>query len=124
RVVNVPPRGVGKASIDRVIDFATKRGISAAAAFDDGALEGVPSEAAATVRSFRRLLADIAAKVPTAGLVSAIRELIIAVKYHEEIARCYPDAITQQARIAAVEEVVNLAEHYARRAPKPSPEGF
>jgi DNA helicase-2/ATP-dependent DNA helicase PcrA len=124
RVVNVPPRGVGKASIDKVIEYATSKGISAAAAFDRGTPEGVPAETAATVRSFRRVLADCAAKVPSAGLVHAIRELIIAVKYHEEIARCYPDAITQQARIAAVEEVVNIAENYARRVPKPSIEGF
>ncbi|MBI3857939.1 MAG: UvrD-helicase domain-containing protein [Planctomycetes bacterium] len=124
RVVNVPPRGVGKSSVDKVLQFATSKGISAAAALDRGALEGVPAETAETVRTFRRLLADCAAKISAAGLVPAMRELIIAVKYHEEIARCYPDAITQQARIAAVEEVVNLAENYARRTPKPSLEGF
>src|SRR5205823_9746113 len=81
-------------------------------------------DAVATVRSFRRMLADCAAKAPSAGLVTAIRELIVDVKYHEEIARCYPDAITQQARIAAVEEIVNIAENYARRTPKPTLEGF
>ena len=124
RVVNVPPRGVGKSSIDKVIDFATSQGISAAAAFDRGAVDGVSADTVGTVRSFRRILADCAAKVPIAGLVTSIRELIVDVKYHEEIARCYPDAITQQARIAAVEEVVNVAENYARRAAKPSLEGF
>jgi superfamily I DNA/RNA helicase len=124
RVVNVPPRGVGKTSLDRAVEYATREGISAAAAFDRPALDGVPADAVATVRSFRRVLADCAAKVPSSGLVTAIRELIVAVKYHEEIARCYPDAITQQARLAAVEEVVNIAENYARRSPKPSLEGF
>jgi superfamily I DNA/RNA helicase len=124
RVVNVPPRGVGKSSIDKVIDYATGKGISAAAAFDQGTLENVSPETVETVRSFRRVLADTAAKVPIAGLVTSIREMIVAVKYHEEIVRCYPDAITQQARIAAVEEVVNIAENYARRAQKPSIEGF
>jgi superfamily I DNA/RNA helicase len=124
RVVNVPPRGVGKSSLEKVVEYATAKGVSAAAAFDRGALEGVPPEIVATVRSFRKVLADTAAKVPTIGLVPAMREMIVAVKYHEEIARCYPDAITQQARIAAVEEVVNIAENYARRAPQPSLEGF
>ncbi len=124
RVVNVPPRGVGKASMDKVVDLATRDGISAAAVFDRGAPEGVSAETFDAVRSFRRVLADFAAKVPSAGLVPALRELIVAVKYHDEIARCYPDAITQQARIAAVGEVVNLAENYARRSPRPSLEGF
>jgi DNA helicase II / ATP-dependent DNA helicase PcrA len=124
RVVNVPPRGVGKSSIDKVVDYATSKGISAAAAFDQGTLENVSPETVATVRSFRRILSDTAAKVPIAGLVTSVREMIVAVKYHEEIARCYPDAITQQARIAAVEEIVNIAENYARRSPKPTIEGF
>jgi len=124
RVVNVPPRGVGKSSIEKVVEYATSQGISAAAAFDQVNLEGVSADAVTTVRSFRRVLADCAAKIPSAGLVPAIRELILSVKYHEEIARCYPDAITQQARFAAVEEVVNIAENYARRATKPSLEGF
>jgi len=124
RVVNVPPRGVGKASMDKVVDLATRDGISAAAVFDRGAPEGVSAETFNAVRSFRCVLADFAAKVPTAGLVTALRELIVAVKYHEEIARCYPDGITQQARTAAVGEVVNVAENYARRASRPSLEGF
>ncbi|HLY11305.1 MAG TPA: UvrD-helicase domain-containing protein, partial [Planctomycetota bacterium] len=124
RVVNVPPRGVGKASMDKVVDQATRDGVSAAAVFDRGAPEGVSAETFQSVRSFRRVLADFAAKVPTAGLVPALRELIVSVKYHEEIARCYPDAITQQARTAAVGEVVNVAEAYARRSPTPSLEGF
>ena|SRR5436190_17579101 len=124
RVVNVPPRGVGKTSIEKVVEHATSQGISAAAVFDQGAPPGVPADTVEIVRSFRRVLGDCAAKIPSAGLVPAIRELILSVKYHEEIARCYPDAITQQARIAAVEEVVNIAENYTRRTPKPSLEGF
>ncbi|MBV8878423.1 MAG: UvrD-helicase domain-containing protein [Planctomycetaceae bacterium] len=124
RVVNVPPRGVGKASIDKVVDLATRDGISAAAVFDRGNPEGVSAETFNSVRHFRGVLADFAAKVPVAGLVTALRELIVSVKYHEEITRCYPDAITQQARSAAVGEVVNVAENYCRRASKPSLEGF
>ena len=74
RVVNVPPRGVGKASMDKVIDAATRDGISAAAVFDRGAPEGVSAETFNAVKSFRRVLADFAAKVPTVGLVTALRE--------------------------------------------------
>ncbi|HUR39300.1 MAG TPA: UvrD-helicase domain-containing protein [Planctomycetota bacterium] len=124
RVVNVPPRGVGKASMDKVVDLATRDGVSAAAVFDRGNPEGVSAETYDSVRKFRQVLADFAAKVPSVGLVTALRELIVAVKYHEEIARCYPDGIDQKARSAAVGEVVNVAENYARRASQPSLEGF
>jgi len=119
RMVNVPPRGVGKGTLDRVVEFATREGISAGAAFERA--EGVSPQAVEAVRGFRRALAEVSRK---AGLVSAIRELLVAVTYAAELERCYPDAITRQARVAAVEEVLNLAENYARRTPRATLEGF
>jgi DNA helicase-2/ATP-dependent DNA helicase PcrA len=106
------------------LDLATRDGFGAAGYFDRGNPEGVSAETYNSVRNFRQVLADFAAKVPSVGLVTALRELIVAVKYHEEIARCYPDGIDQKARSAAVGEVVNVAENYARRASKPTLEGF
>jgi DNA helicase-2/ATP-dependent DNA helicase PcrA len=105
RVVNVPPRGVGKAAIERIVDAATKEGISAAAVFDR---EGVAAP-------FRKSLAAAASRVGAVGLVTAVRELILAVNYAAEVEKCYPDAVARQARWAAVEEIFNLAENHVRR---------
>jgi DNA helicase II / ATP-dependent DNA helicase PcrA len=45
RVINTPPRGVGKASIDKVLDFATRHGIPASEGFDRaGEIEGLSPE--------------------------------------------------------------------------------
>ncbi len=121
RVVNVPPRGVGKGTVEKVLERATREGISANAAFER---PGVPPEPAESVRRFRRTLADFAAKVPAAGLPAAIRELLAGLNYAAEIERLYPDAVQRLARGAAVEEVLNLAENYTRRTKKPSLLGF
>jgi superfamily I DNA/RNA helicase len=119
RMVNVPPRGVGKGTLDRVVEYATREGISAGAAFER--VPGLPPQAVEAVKAFRRALAGVAA---AEGPVEAIRGLLAAVNYEAELERCYPDAVTRQARVAAVEEVLNLAENYARRAAKPTVEGF
>ncbi|MBI2898750.1 MAG: UvrD-helicase domain-containing protein [Planctomycetes bacterium] len=116
RVVNVPPRGVGKTTVDRTLETAAKEGISAGAAFERAGVE--------PVRAFLRTLADFAARIPSVGLPQAIRQLLGALRYDQEIARCYPDAVSRQARTAAVEEILNLAENYARRAQPPTPDGF
>jgi DNA helicase-2/ATP-dependent DNA helicase PcrA len=121
RVVNVPPRGVGKGTVDRVLELATREGISAGAAFERAA---IPPEAADSVRRFRKALAEFAGRAASAGLPAAIRDLLSGLDYAAEIERIYPDAIQRQARAAAVGEVLNLAENYARRTSRPTLLGF
>jgi hypothetical protein len=41
RIINTPPRGVGKASIDKVLDFATRHGIPAGSFAGRGRSRGV-----------------------------------------------------------------------------------
>jgi DNA helicase-2/ATP-dependent DNA helicase PcrA len=123
RVVNVPPRGVGKGSIDKALEAATRDGVSAAVAFDRG-VPGVPPETLETVRRFRSTLAAFASRIPRDGLAASIRSLVGEVGYAAELERCYPDALVRQARAAAVEEVLNIAENYARRTGTPTLEGF
>ncbi len=53
RIINTPPRGVGKASLDRVLAFATDHGISASEAFERaGEIEGLSAQ---SVDGYRKL---------------------------------------------------------------------
>jgi ATP-dependent DNA helicase UvrD/PcrA len=125
RIVNVPPRGVGDATVDRLLAFAAREGISAAAAFERaGSVPGCPPAAIEAVRALRRTLAALSEKAAGTGLPEAVRELVRAIDYRAEIDRAYPEAAAREARWAAVEEVVNFAENYARRAGEPTLTGF
>jgi DNA helicase-2/ATP-dependent DNA helicase PcrA len=121
RVANVPPRGVGKASLDRVLAFATDRGISAGAAFERAAeIEGLSPQAVEGYRALR--LALDSAGLPAAGrdLVARIGGLLESVGYRAEVTRLYPDPMTREARWAGVLEVLNFAENHVRRAAEPT----
>jgi len=121
RVINVPPRGVGNTTVERVLEIATKQGVSAGAVFDGQAsLDGVSAEAIAVVRRFRATLAGVRARVSAVGLVQAVRGMLLAVNYPAEVERLYADPVARQTRWAAVEEVLNLAENYVRRTAGPS----
>jgi DNA helicase-2/ATP-dependent DNA helicase PcrA len=124
RVINVPARGIGKTTLERLLDRATTDGVSAGVVADRDAVEGVPPEAMEKIRGFRRTMAEVGPRACAVGLTQSIREMLLAVRYADEIDRCYPDAVTRQARWAAVEEVLNLAENHARRHPSPSLEAF
>ncbi len=125
RIVNTPPRGVGKTTVDRILKFATQHGISAGQAFERGEeVAGVPVGALDAVRQLRATLRGLGDPDPGRQLVPRLRALLEAVDYRAEVVRCYPDARTRDDRWVAVEEVVNMAENYLRRESQPTMAGF
>jgi len=118
RVVNTPPRGVGKTSVDRLLARAAELGVSVPRAIDGADLP------AAAAEGLVRLRARLARLDPERGLVRLVTELLDAVDYRAEVDRCYPDPKTRELRWAGVTEVANLAENYARRQRKPTLAGF
>jgi DNA helicase-2/ATP-dependent DNA helicase PcrA len=104
-----------------VVECATREGVSAPSAVGRAAIS---PDASAAIEAFRGVLGDFAKRIPDAGLPEAVKGMLAAVNYKAEVDRCYPDAIARQTRWAAVEEVLNIAENYQRRAAKPTLGGF
>ncbi len=125
RVINTPPRGVGKASIDKVIDFATRHGISASAAFERATeIEGVSPLAVEGYRILREAIDRSALAEAGHDLVSRLGRFIEAIGYREEVRRLYAEPMTREARWAGVEEILNFAENHVRRSEEPSLHDF
>ncbi|MFI5403867.1 MAG: ATP-dependent helicase, partial [Planctomycetota bacterium] len=122
RIVNRPPRGIGKTTVDRVLERAAAQRTSFAEAFD-GAAEA-PAAAREGWEGLRGTLARLGGKDPGKALPGRIRELLDAVDYRAEVDRCYDDPRERDARWAAVEEVLALAESYVRRTSAPGLAGF
>ena len=124
RIVNVPPRGVGKTTLDRVLAFATDHGIAAGPAFDRAdEIDGV-GDAGAAVQRLRQRLGELGKGIDGAGFVDGVRRLVEDVAYKSEIDRLYSDPRTRQLRWAGVLELFNQAENYAAKASKPTLAGF
>jgi len=127
RIVNTPPRGIGKTTVERIDAFAASQGISAAEAFrrvDE--IEGVPKTAARAAVDLARFLDSLAplAENPGEGLVALVQKLVRGVDYKAEVERCYADTATREARWSAVVEVMNFAENHARRVREATLAGF
>jgi DNA helicase-2/ATP-dependent DNA helicase PcrA len=118
RIINCPPRGIGKVTIERVLAYATELGVSVCEAFGRvNEIEGVNPDTSAAVQ---RLLERLTALEPgfKEDLVGSTRRLIEEVAYRGEVDRIYPDEKTRNDRWAAVEEVLNFAENFKRRHPR------
>jgi DNA helicase-2/ATP-dependent DNA helicase PcrA len=126
RVVNVPPRGVGDATVDRVLEHATTHGMSAGKAFDEAqTIEKVPPSAVAAVRTLREKLRALGEAAKGMKVEDVVRRLIKDVSYADEIQKNCPEPRDADLRWNAVMEVVNFAEnHQRRRGAEASVAGF
>jgi DNA helicase-2/ATP-dependent DNA helicase PcrA len=121
RIVNCPPRGIGKTTLDRVIEGATERGISAVEGFERAdELGDVPAAAQAAYRDMRATLDTLARKMPSKDLVRWIERLLEAVGYRSEVDRVYGDPLEREERWGAVQEVLDLAHAHAQRNKNPT----
>jgi DNA helicase-2/ATP-dependent DNA helicase PcrA len=116
RVVNCPPRGVGKSTLGKALELATAEGISIVEAFERaGESEGWNEAAVESVHLLREKLARFGAKDPGRTLVHWMRELLESIDYRSEVDRSYPDAKTREDRWNAVTQVLDMAENHVRR---------
>jgi len=120
RIINTPPRGIGKKSVETLLNHAIKNKVPL---WDliTGA-EPRPKLTANTVRG----LEDLAAKVEQVqyqtqneSLVDVARNMITTVRYRSELDRIYSDPEDREARWAVVEQIVNALAQYEQSASKP-----
>lgn len=121
RILNCPPRGIGKTSVERALAFATEKRISVGAAFDRAdEMEKLGPKAAKSAQGLRQSLATWLERAEPERLPEAIEELIELVGYEEELERAYKDEATRAKRAAALADLVEMARRHVDRRKRPS----
>ena len=116
RVINVPPRGIGAGSIEKMLAVSARNQTSLAEVIRRGeSFPELPAGAAGAARRFLRTLEDLQPLQEGTDLVRLVRELVKAVDYDAEIRKRYADEVTRTKRREAVAEIMNMAEAHARR---------
>jgi DNA helicase-2/ATP-dependent DNA helicase PcrA len=122
RILNVPPRGIGRTTLDRFRSFAEGRGFTVPDALthpDLLAAVGLP--AFKKLQELGRLHASLAA-LRSLSPPAFFAELIAKIRYREYLVEENPAEAPE--RIENVDELIAGAEAYLRRAEDPSVEGF
>lgn len=122
RIINVPKRGIGATTLNRVSDYAEAYGIS----FYDALKQAgeIPSlgKAAAKIRPFVTLIQTMRSKLPYLGVSELLREVIEETGYVKELEA--EDTEEAQARIENIDEFISKAVSYEENEEQPSPGGF
>jgi DNA helicase-2/ATP-dependent DNA helicase PcrA len=124
RIINVPARGISQATVKRLLEVAIQRGKPIWEMLAHAGDFGLPAAAVEAVERFRAMIERFRGQAKKQSPAEVTKTLIREVAYKDEITRQYPDASEQEARWAAVEEMVNAVASYAQRAAQPTLAGF
>ncbi|MBI4238680.1 MAG: UvrD-helicase domain-containing protein [Deltaproteobacteria bacterium] len=104
RVINTPPRGIGKTTLDRLTDEAARTARSLYDVMGDGeVLRILNAGTRERVMTFRRLIDELRAEVPTCSLAELWEQLIQRSGYIEWLHEGDDDATAE--RVAHLEEL-------------------
>ncbi len=114
RVVNVPPRGIGRQSLDRLAAWADDHSASRLeAAARATTIPGMPKRAVAALTAFARLHGDLAATAGREPSVAALLEAVLdRTGYRAMLADEQEDDEDGQDRLANVEELLTAARQF------------
>lgn len=120
RIINTPPRGIGKKSIETLLNHSIKKKI---ALWDLVTGESPrPKLTSTTVRGLDDLAAiveDVRYQTQEQSLVDMARNLIQSIKYRTELDRIYTEPEERETRWNVVEQIVNSLGEYEQAAEKP-----
>jgi DNA helicase-2/ATP-dependent DNA helicase PcrA len=116
RIVNVPARGIGDATMERLLEHAQASGLGIQEALDAAAgVEGLASGAVARVHGFSALLARMRERLGKEPLGQVARSLLSEIGFAEDSRAGAKDASVAQARMRSVEGVLTSLEGYQAR---------
>jgi superfamily I DNA/RNA helicase len=114
RIINVPARGIGKGSIDRVIQWASelRLGLLPAMIARHTELPPKASEAAIVFSSLLRSVSELAA---SKGVGAALEHLVQETQYKAHLGMVVDDPLELESRITVVNELIESAQAHNRR---------
>jgi DNA helicase-2/ATP-dependent DNA helicase PcrA len=120
RIINVPSRGIGDATMERLLAHARSHGLGVQQALDvAGAVEGLAPGAAARVEGFSGLVGRMRERLEREPMGQVARSLLQEIGFAEETRAGARDAGVAQARLRGVEGVLASLESYqSRQGPK------
>ena len=115
RVLNVPKRGIGATSVERLASFARRTGIDFAAALDAAEQAGLSGKALKSVRAFADLVGSFPAlaSAPPAEIVAEVLRRSGYLDALDAEARAPgPSGIEAEGRIENLAELEGVASHF------------
>ncbi len=123
RIINVPPRGIGKVTVQKMMDFANKNKIT----LWEGVkkienVKGLSPRAQWLVKNFRNLMFKYMELAKSLGVGELIKKLIKEIGYIKQLEK--EDTFTSEMRIENLKELMDAAYQFEERSEDKSTQAF
>ena len=123
RIINTPRRGIGDATLSKIIEYANEKGISYLDSMKDLInTEGLGKKVSREVEKFVKLIEELIAYSKLHSVEEVIIEVLDKTGYIKELAEL--QTATAQMRIENVEELISVAKEYTKQSEDLTLESF
>lgn len=125
RVINTPPRGLSKKTIQLLLDRAVQRGVPIWEVMQStAAISDLSTSARRGIENLRSIASDVRQRMQSDNLAAGLETLIARTAYTDEIRRLYDKPEEVDSRIASLGEISNAIATYQAGRPSPDLTGF
>ena len=122
RIINVPKRGIGATTLNRVQDYAQEQGISFYDALKEADQIPTLGRGAAKIRPFVDFVQKFRSQLEYLSVTELLNKVIEETGYVEELKA--EDTEESRARIENIDELISKVVSYEQDAEEPSLDGF
>lgn len=113
RIVNVPKRGIGQTSIEKLQEFANYHEFSLLEAAQNVALANISGKASRELANFAVLMENFIQQVPYLTVTELTQEILTKSGYEEELKR--QNTLESQSRLENLEEFLTVTQEFDKR---------
>jgi DNA helicase-2/ATP-dependent DNA helicase PcrA len=113
RIVNVPKRGIGQATVDKLAEYAGEKGISMFTALKEVDFIGLSSRAANQLAQFYQLVQNWIQQLDYLSVTELTEEILSKSGYREELKK--EDSLESRARLENIDELVSVTLEFEKK---------
>ncbi|WJH36346.1 DNA helicase PcrA [Paenibacillus sp. CC-CFT747] len=113
RVVNVPKRGIGDTTMDRLGELAAQRGLSIFALLNDVHSLDITSRAKGALMQFHEMISNMNRMIDYLSVTELTEQVLEATKYREELLR--EGTLEAKSRVENIDEFLSVTMDFEKR---------
>ena len=112
RIINVPKRGIGASTVDKIAAYAAQHGISMYRAIQETDQMGLSARAAGLVAEFARLIVELERMQEYLSVTELAEEVLKRTEYKEELRR--EGTLEARSRLENIDEFLSVTMEFER----------
>lgn len=113
RIVNVPKRGIGQATVEKLAEYAGEKGVSMFTALKEVDFIGLSSRAANQLAQFHQLVQNWIQQIDYLSVTELTEEILSKSGYREELKK--EDSLESRARLENIDELISVTLEFEKK---------